>query len=310
MEDLALVEMKAYETAKSAFKNGGMNYTSENMERLVSILESFTDENYNQYVADKRRSGKEVTVEGAKAEDQGRLRFYREVIPSLKAKEEAEEKAKAEYVQQEREANRNEHPTFYIANGGSGDCFDYVGYDSNTHEIKTAFVDWDSGHGNEMLPDWENNDIKELPDSCIAAFKETAVKWITEKCGAYFFCCNYKGKMKVPCKVTTGRKFRGSGTLVRMTSRVWVERYGRKDISYTAHIIDEEGNEHTAVGGRLEFQPGTIEKVVKMAVDRMTVEEIQSVFYDMLWHFGKYRSDHYPKILAKAFEDLNKEDEK
>lgn len=157
MEDLALVEMKAYETAKSAFKNGGMNYTSENMERLVSILESFTDENYNQYVADKRRSGKEVTVEGAKAEDQGRLRFYREVIPSLKAKEEAEEKAKAESVQQEREANRNEHPTFYIANGGSGDCFDYVGYDSNTHEIKTAFACktylelfiWNGKHGGE-----------------------------------------------------------------------------------------------------------------------------------------------------------------
>lgn len=269
-----------------------MEVNPKELRKLISYLLNLTENDI-----EEGEISKELRIAGIK----GSARAYEDFLDNYEEEQKKDER-------EQKEANRKENPCFYIANGGGGDCFDYVGYDTNSHEIKTAFVDWDSGHGNEMLPDWENNDIRKIPNSCISDFKKTAVKWIADQCGAYFFCCGYEGNLKVPCKVTTGRKFRGTGTFVKMTSKVWVERYGRKDISYTAHIIDENGNEQTAVGTRLEFEPGTIEKVVSLAVERMTVDEIQSIFYDMLWHFGKYRSDCYPKILAKAFEDFNKKD--
>lgn len=295
MTDKKRFWQKGYDDAKKAIEkslNEGWEADPVELRKLISYLLDLTEDDI-----EVGEISKELRLAGIK----GSARAYEDFLDDYEDNQRKEE-------QEKKEANRKTNPCYYIANGGGGDCFDYAGYDTNTHEIKTAFVDWDSGHGNEMLPDWEDNDIKQIPESCIADFKKTAVKWIADQCGTYFFC-DFKGNMSVPCKVITGRKFRGSGTLVKMTSKVWIERYGRKDVSYTAHIIDENGNEQTAVGTRCEFLPGTIEKIVTKAVERMDVNEIQSIFYSMLWHFGKYRSDCYPKILAKAFEELNtKED--
>lgn len=311
MSDLEMIEKQSYENGMAGFeraKANGKVAASSDYDKVLSMLEDYTDEDYEKFVAYMKEKGKKVgTIDEVKAENRGYARFLREVIPILKACEQEAELEAKKAKETEKEKNREERPIFYIANGGGGDCFDYVGYDTNNHEFKKAFVDWDSGRGNEMLPDWESNDINRLPESCVADFKKAAATWLADKCGAYFFC-DYKGNMSVPCKVTTGRKFRGKGTLVRITDKVWVQMYGRKEHNYTAHIIDKDGNKQTAVATRLEFEPGTIEAIVAKAVANMTVAEIQDAFYGMLWHFGRDRDLEYPKILAKAFEDLNKED--
>lgn len=305
MEDLELIEKDWYEKQKKGYYDNKVVLDVKTCNNILSILENATDDDFQAYIEGEKLKGKEPkSIEEMKAEFRGCAKFYRELLPTLQAEEEKKEqeaKQAAISEQEKKEANRAKNPQYYIANGGGGDCFDYVGYDSNTHKILKAFVDWDSGWGNEMMPDWEKNDIKELPKSCIADFKKVATEWIAKQCGCYFFD-GYKGELNIPCKVTTGRKFRGEGTLVRITSKDYIDPWGRNQGYSTAHIIDNDGVEHTAVASRVEFQPGTIEKIVQKAVERMTVGEIQGIFYKMLWHFGKYRYDCYPKIIAKAFE--------
>lgn len=298
MEDLALVEQKAYDNCVEKWEHPGVgmrNPDKQQLNELVRFLD-YSDEDYKAVEEEAKKEGRVLNIGKIKAKNKGQMRFYSE---KLKEIEDEENRVR----QIEYEANRKAHPQYYIANGGGCDCFDYVGYDSNTHRELRNFVDWDSGRGNEMMPDWEDNDICKLPDSCVADFKKFASKWVGDQCSCYFFD-DFKGNLRVPCKVSTGRKFRGSGTLVKITDKSY-RIYGQTHHNYTAHIIDENGVEQTAVASRLEFEEGTIQKIVDKAIANMTIKEIQSLFYDFLWHFGRYKYQAYPKIIAKAFVELN-----
>lgn len=303
MEDLALIEKEAYTHTKQRYErkvSEGKGMTMKELEDTVATMKSYEEEDYTNFVNYmKEHTGEVIDIPSLKAKNKGTLRFFSETLTTLHREENKR-------IQSKREANRAEHPTFYIANGGGTDCFDYVGYSTTDKKIVTAFVDWDSGHGNEMLPDWEENDINELPESCIEDFKKVATEWIAQQCGCYFFT-DFKGNLSIPCKVTTGKKFRGEGTLTHFTHKSYRDAWGRDHGYSTAYIVDKDGVEHEAVASRVEFEPGTVGKVVKKAVDNMTVGEIKTIFYNMLWHFGKYRSDCYPKIIKKAFQELNED---
>ena len=221
----------------------------------------------------------------------------------------AVEIAKRKAEQEKREANREKNPIFYIGNGGGTDCFDYYGWDTNKHELVKVFVDWDSGRGNEMMPSWEDNNIDEMPDSCIEAFKQFSAEYFSHRVGSpRLFFHELDCKVSIPCKVTTGRKFRGEGTLVGYRTKKFRDYTGYVHENRTALIIDKDGKQQEAVWERVEISDETEQDIVKRGIRNMTVEQIADIYGIYLWHFGRNSDMAYPKIIRAAFKELNEED--
>lgn len=277
--DLASVEKKSFELATEKISKTE-DMTIDKAKRHIEIMELSMGDN-----------------DAYDAVAKGNIRAYQLFITEQEPK-----------IEQQKEEARKKQPVYYIANGGGCDCFDYYGWDTEVKELRTAFVDWDSGRGAEMMPDWDNNDICNMPKSCEKDFKEFCAKYFSEKYGAVAgFFEDYKGKMKVPCRVTTGRKFKGEGILTHFTEKKYRDYSGYLHISTTAHIVDDYGVEQTAVATRVEISHDVQQRVIRKGIMNMSLADLKDLFYGILWHFGRYQSDTYPKIIKAAFKDLNEE---
>ena len=281
----------------------------------IEMFRSISDEG-----AVKQAASENITVAQLRSKHMGIIKALDEALHTyasyfdacdkeFRAKEEQEKIAKYKTEQEKREANRGKNPIFYIGNGGGTDCFDYYGWDTNKNELVKVFVDWDSGRGNEMMPSWEDNNIDEMPDNCIEAFKQFSAEYFSHKVGSprmFFYELNCK--VSIPCKVTTGRKFRGEGTLVGYKTKKFRDCTGYVHENRTALIIDKDGKQQEAVWERVEISDETEQDIAKRGIRNMSVKQIADIYGIYLWHFGRDSDMAYPKIIRAAFKDLNEED--
>lgn len=318
MKGLRAIEEKEYNHCKewcSTMIENKEIKSKETFKNIIDMLRSFSDDDAAKYAASNN-----MTVAEAKAKNMGTIRALEEALTIHSAyfdtcdneyfkKQEQERIAKYKAEQVEKGANRDKNPIFYIGNGGGCDCFDYLGWDTNNKKLVKVFVDWDSGHGNEMLPDWEDNSINRLPDSYIDDFKKFSADYFSHRVGSpSMFFSEINCKVSIPCKVTTGRKFRGVGTLVGYRTKKYRDWNGYEHISKTALIIGMDGNQQEAVSTRVEISTETLADIVKRGIMNMTVSEIASVYGTFLWHFGRYKDMANNDIIKSAFKDLNTED--
>ena len=314
---LVAVEEKYYTSCKQMCVDSITSQkvkSPEMYQKIIDSLNGLSKDEVKQYAITLKMTPAEV-----KAMNNGTVKALEEVLNTyseyfLKCtkdaieKQKAAEEAKYKAEQAEKEANRKKNPVYYIGNGGGGDCFDYLGWDSICHRLVKVFVDWDSGHGNEMLPCWENNDISKMPDSCAEDFKKFSAEYFSKNvsCPSMFFG-KFDCKVSIPCKVTTGRKFRGEGNLVGYKQKNFRDWSGYVHTSKTALIEDKDGNVQEAVFERVEISTDTETEIVKRGIMNMTVGQIARTYGTYLWHFGKYKDMAYPSIIEAAFKDYNEE---
>lgn len=318
MKGLRDIEEKAYNKCKEWMKNAVEKKdlkSPELVNNLLKMLKGTSDEDASKYAASHN-----MTVAELKAENTGTINaleeglhiyadYFNKCDQEYYAKKEQEEIAKRKAEQEKREANREKNPVFYIGNGGYGDCFDYLGWDTNKHELVKVFVDWDSGRGNEMMPSWEDNYISSMPDSCIEDFKKFSAEYFSHRVESpRLFFSDFNCKVSIPCSVSTGRKFRGEGTLIGYRTKKYRDWNGYTHESRTALILDKDGNQQEAVWERVEISIETEIEIVKRGIMNMTVSQIVDIYGIYLWHFGRDSDIAYPKIISAAFKDMNDED--
>ena len=315
---LRAVEEEGYNSVKQWIDEVVRTKTLMSTKLINGYIEMFrgiSDED-----AAKQAASENITVAQLRAKHMGVIRALNEALNTYanyfdacdkeyRAKEEQDEIAKRKAEQEKREANREKNPIFYIGNGGGTDCFDYYGWDTNKNELVKVFVDWDSGRGNEMMPSWEDNNIGEMPDSCIEAFKQFSAEYFSHKVGSpRMFFYELDCKVSIPCKVTTGRKSRGEGTLIGYKTKKFRDYTGYVHENRTALIIDKDGKQQEAVWERVEISDETEQDIVKRGIHNMTVKQIADIYGIYLWHFGRDSDMAYPKIIRAAFKELNEED--
>lgn len=329
MSTTTTIESRTFKGLR-AVEEEGYNSVKQWIDEVVRTKTLISTELVNEYIemfrgtsdeeAAKQAASENITVAQLKAKHMGIIRALNEALNTYanyfdvcdkeyRAKEEQDEIAKRKAEQEKREANREKNPIFYIGNGGGTDCFDYYGWDTNKHELVKVFVDWDSGRGNEMLPCWEDNDISKMPDSCAEDFKKFSAEYFSKNvsCPSMFFG-KFDCKVSIPCKVTTGRKFRGEGTLVGYRTKKFRDYTGYVHENRTALIIDKDGKQQEAVWERVEISDETEQDIVKRGIRNMTVKQIADIYGIYLWHFGRNSDMAYPKIIRAAFKELNEED--